>query len=165
MNGVDWNKNIKEALDRTEFMALATSGPEGPWVCPVVFSYDREMNFYFVSMTTSTHVRNIEKDPSVALAIYKTERVGVSGVIGLQIVGEAATMTDPEELAKCSSCYFNRAENYTEIKEIAADAGGEGSNWQFFKVKTRELWYFNSKDFGEKRIKVELSDLAPNPSD
>src|SRR5262245_55865686 len=33
MNEIDWNDKVKEALDRTEFMAISTIDADGSWTC------------------------------------------------------------------------------------------------------------------------------------
>src|SRR5215813_11152590 len=39
MNAIDWNEKVKEALDRTEFMAISTIDAGGSWTCPVQFGH------------------------------------------------------------------------------------------------------------------------------
>ena len=73
MTDFNWKKYIKEALDRTEFMALATVGNDGGSVCPVQFSYDEKNNLYFKSMPNSRHMRHIKEHPEVSVATFSTE--------------------------------------------------------------------------------------------
>src|SRR5262249_22027880 len=39
MNEIDWNEKVKEALDRTEFMAISAIDAGGSWTCPVQFGH------------------------------------------------------------------------------------------------------------------------------
>ena len=37
---MNWNEKVKEALERTEFMAISTLNPDGTsWTNPVAFGY------------------------------------------------------------------------------------------------------------------------------
>lgn len=165
MQEVDWNQKIKEALDRTEFMALSTADETRSWVCPVAFSYDESLNLYFISMMETQHVQNILKNEKVSVAIYKTERFGDGDVIGLQLNGSAKHVTDPDELSACSGYYFGRSDSNDGFKDSSSAHDNEEAKWQFFKITPAQLWYFNSADFSEKRVEVPLTELsvaAPN---
>lgn len=161
---MNWNTKIKEALDRSEFMALGTVDAEGVWTCPVVFSYDEKCNLYFISRLGTRHAQNIEQDPRVSVAIYKTERTTHDGVIGLQGVGTARQIDEPAELAECIGLYFNRNVVNDEYKNEAASAPEEGS-WRVFKITLNAMWYFNSNEYGTTgRVAVDLAGLeVPSP--
>ena len=145
MQNIDWNQKVKEALDRTEFMAISTVGDESSWTNPVQYGYSEKLDLYFVSMMDSKHVRNILKDPRISAAIFKTERfAGPEGdVLGLQLKGTAKHLTDQSEIEEAVRCY----------------GGKTDGDWQFFKIMVDELWCFDSRVFGEKREQVDLDNL------
>ena len=62
MTNIDWAAKVKEALDRTDIMALSTIGPDGSWTSPVQYRYSEKLNLYFVSLKSSRHVTNILHD-------------------------------------------------------------------------------------------------------
>jgi hypothetical protein len=126
----DLNRRVKEALGRTDIMALSTIGPDGPWTAPVEFHYNENLELFFLSMLDTKHVRNILSDPRVSVAIY-THPGPPGGNLGLQISGTAEHLT--EESA----------------------AGG----WQSFRIIPREIWCFDSRVFGRERRQVNISDL------
>ena len=39
----NWNQKIKEALDRTEFMAISMMGDGESWMNPMAFAYSKKM--------------------------------------------------------------------------------------------------------------------------
>ena len=117
----DSKERVKEALDRTEIMALATVGPDGSWVSPVRFKYNEKLELYFQSMMDTKHVQNILKDPRVSVAIY-TFPGPAGGNLGLQIKG--------------------RAERISE---------NMGDDWQRFKITPEEVWCFDSRVVRERQ--------------
>jgi len=145
MKEIDWNQKIKEALNRTEFMAISTIGEDGGWTNPVQYGYSEKLDLYFVSMMDSKHVQNILKDPRISAAIFKTERFpGSEGdVLGLQLKGTSKHLTDQTEIEEAIRCYRSKPDE----------------DWQFFKITVNELWCFDSRVFGEKREKVDLDNL------
>lgn len=68
---VDVEKIIREYIDKTVHMSLATVADNKPWVCEVHFAYDEDLNLYFVSKISTRHCQEIEKNSSVAGNIVK----------------------------------------------------------------------------------------------
>ncbi|USN87584.1 MAG: pyridoxamine 5'-phosphate oxidase family protein [Candidatus Nomurabacteria bacterium] len=151
MNEIDWNQKLKEALDRTEFMAISTIFEGETWTNPVAFAYDEKINLYFISKMASRHSENILKNPKVSVAVYKTERFVSGDVLGLQIKGEAKHLTDKEEIKAAAAYYFERGHGNDEFRNKTAERAGAEAPWQFFKVTPIEVWCFDSREFGSER--------------
>ena len=114
----DWNTKIKEALSRTEFLALSTIGEDGVWTNPVEYHHSEKFDIYFVSMMHSRHARNI-------------------------LASTAKHLTDLAEV-EIAACYYGR---------------NPGGKWHFFKITPTELWIFDSREFGEERVQVDIGAL------
>src|SRR5262245_65453629 len=71
MNEIDWNEKVKEALDRTEFMAISTIDAGGSWTCPVQFGHSEKLELYFRSMYHSKHMRHLLIDNLFYVVLYK----------------------------------------------------------------------------------------------
>ncbi|MBI4085087.1 MAG: pyridoxamine 5'-phosphate oxidase family protein [Candidatus Liptonbacteria bacterium] len=160
MQNIDWNKEIKEALDRTEFMALSSVNNGESWTNPVAFAYSETMELFFISMMDAKHSQNILANPNVSVAIFKTERFPSGDVIGLQLKGQAKHLTEISEIQKAAKYYFGRSPGNEEFRQKTSESGGSGALWQFFKITPTELWCFDSRIFGEERKKVDLSTLV-----
>jgi general stress protein 26 len=130
MANTDLNTQVKEALERTEIMALSTIGEDGSWTSPVQYHHDEKLNLFFMSLPDSKHVQNILKDPRVSVAIYKDVPLPNGGNLGLQIKGTAK---------------LDNADKVTE-------------GWQHFKITPEEVWIFDSR-ITRERQQVNLSDL------
>lgn len=133
----DLNARVKEALERTEIMALSTIGPDGSWTSPVQFSYNEKLELSFVSMPDTRHVQNILEDPRVSVAIYSFPGPE-GGNLGLQIKGSA------DDVTRQSGAY---------------EAGSSSETWHRFRIVPEEIWCFDSRVFDGKRQLVDLSDL------
>jgi uncharacterized protein YhbP (UPF0306 family) len=129
MDGIDWNSKVKEALTRTDIMALATVGSDGSWTSPVQYTYDEKLNLFFLSKPDAKHVANILHNPQVSLAIYHPERLPApnDGSLGLQMKGTA--------------------------KKIA-----EEGEWYRFKITPEEVWCFDSR-VSLKRQRIQRGGL------
>lgn len=160
MESIDWNQKLKEALDRTEFMAISTSRVDETWTNPVAFAYDEKMNLFFISMMESKHVQNILVHPQASAAIFSTNRFDDGEVLGLQLQGSITHLTEKSELEEASRYYFMRGASNDEFKTRTSATGNLDATWQFFKLKPTEVWCFDSRVFGEKRERVDLSKIA-----
>lgn len=156
MQNVDWNDKIKEALDRTEFMAISTTGDDGSWTNPVAFAYNEKAELFFISMVDTKHSKNILANPNVSAAIFKTERFSGGDVLGLQLKGNAKHLKDQEEINRAASYYFGRSLSNDEFRGETSEKRGSAAVWQFFQITPTELWCFDSRSFGEKRVVVNL---------
>jgi uncharacterized protein YhbP (UPF0306 family) len=140
MTNIDWTARVKEALDRTDIMALSTIDPDGSWTSPVQYRYSEKLNLYFVSLKSSKHVANMLHDPRVSVAIYKPEPFPGpnGGNLGLQIRGRA------------HSARIEEAVSYLGYKPTAP--------WQVFKITPEELWCFDSR-IARMRKRVDVAKL------
>jgi Pyridoxamine 5'-phosphate oxidase len=129
MNHTELQACVREALERTDIMALSTIDDDGgPWTSPVQYQWDSQLNLYFASMPDARHVHNVQRDARVAVAIYSVPGPP-GGNLGLQIRG------------------------------AASPAPGSGhDDWQRFKIEPIEAWCFDSRT-GRQRHPVDLSDL------
>lgn len=107
----DLNAKVKEALGRTDIMALSTVGEDGSWTSPVQYSHGPKMELYFLSLKDTKHVTNILKDPRVSLAIYHPEALPNGAHIGLQIKGSAKLVSEGKwlrfQITPQEAWYFN----------------------------------------------------------
>jgi general stress protein 26 len=117
----DMSARVKEALERTEIMALSTSSEDGSWVSPVRFEYNDKLELTFMSMPKTKHVQNILKDPRVSVAIYSFPGPE-GGNLGLQIQGMAEDLT-----------------------------GSDASGWHSFKITPSQAWLFDSRVSRERQ--------------
>jgi len=93
---VDWNARVKEALDRTDIMALSTLGADGSWTSPVEYTVGPKLELSFVSMIDTKHVANLLADSRVSLAIYNPKPLPGGGSLGLQMKGRATLVARAE---------------------------------------------------------------------
>ncbi len=116
MNNTELQARVREALEHTDVMALSTIDKDGgPWTSPVQYQWDSQLNLYFASMPDARHVRNIQRDARVAVAIYNMPGPP-GGNLGLQIRGAAV---------------------------LAPDSRHDG--WQQFMIEPTEVWCFDSR--------------------
>lgn len=148
----DWKKHLSECMQSTDYCCIATVDRKGVWTNPVYFAWDKNFNLYFISMPHVRHMQNIAENPRVAVAIYKTEQEG--DVIGIQIEGEAYILKDQEEKQKAHQIYYGRVGSLKQNKPFI-----DNPHWLCVKITPENIYYFNSKVFGEERQQVPKEKL------
>ena len=158
----DWEKYIKECLESTYYCALATQGEDGAWVNPVYFAYDRKWNLYFISQSSSKHMQNIGNNQNVSVAIYSTDQKPGGDVFGIQLSGKAIKLSDEEIVSACEIYYGRKgaADAVGEEKPDPKQHMGDNAVWKFVKVIPQEMYYFDTRFFGEERERVPLAELV-----
>lgn len=79
-------KDVLDFLADKKLMVIATYG-DHPWIASVYYSYDRDLNLYFISTPSTIHGRHMEKNNKVAVAIVDSHQKPSAAKKGLQIYG------------------------------------------------------------------------------
>lgn len=85
---VNVEKYVREYIDATVHMSLATVSGDAPWVCEVHFAYDDTLNLYYRSLTSRRHSQEIAANPKVAGNIIDKYGLG-DAVVGVYFEGTA----------------------------------------------------------------------------
>lgn len=65
---------VRELIQRNRYLVLATTDNATPWVAPLEYMADDDLNFYFFSPEGARHVRHIEANDAVAGVVFDTEQ-------------------------------------------------------------------------------------------
>jgi uncharacterized protein YhbP (UPF0306 family) len=148
---LDVEKVVREYIEKSVHMSLATVANNKPWVCEVHFTYDDRLNLYWRSLSSRRHSQEIAANPNVAGNIVAQHQLGVSPA-GIYFEGTAELLTDPEERKRIFPRFKEKLGASEAILEEAENAEGH----QFYKV-TVENWYAFGKFGGEKALKHTLA--------
>lgn len=115
---MDIEQIVREYIDKTVHMSLATVSGGKPWVCEVHFAYDKNLNMYFVSKLTTRHCSEIAVNPSVAGNIVKQHSLDESphGVY-FEGTAEAIEPTNDQLELYCSRLGRDKDELAVQLKE------------------------------------------------
>lgn len=143
---------IREYIDKTVHMSLATVDGDAPWVCEVHFAYDDSLNLYFRSLTSRRHSQEIAKNPRVAGNIIDNYPLGAN-VVGVYFEGSAELLKPGSEAFQVAGeCLKTRM----ELTEAIVDETKRPDGHQFYKISVKN-WYVFGR-FGQpsgKKYKLE----------
>jgi uncharacterized protein YhbP (UPF0306 family) len=146
----DVEKVVREYIDKSIHMSLATARDDKPWVSEVHFVYDNDLNLYFRSLASRRHSQDIAGNPNVAGNIVKQHTAG-EYPHAIYFEGSAEMIVDDGQRQKVFPLFKERLGIDESILEEARQADGH----QFYKV-TVENWYAFGKFSGDKGQKYEL---------
>lgn len=79
-------------LGTQKLMTVATNG-EFPWIASVYYTFDRNLNIYFLSSPTTLHVQQILQNPKVAVSIADSHQDIAKPKRGMQMSGVATQIS------------------------------------------------------------------------
>lgn len=94
---------IKKYAKQAMLMQVATVHQSMPWICTVYFVVDDKLRFYWLSLPSRRHSREIAQHDKVAIAVaVKPDQP----IIGLQAEGRAEVVQDPLEVQAVITKYI-----------------------------------------------------------
>lgn len=140
---------IRDYIPQIIHMSLATVSDNRPWVCEVHFSYDDDLNLYFMSSVNTRHGQEIANNPNVAGNIvvqhHKDQKVRC-----VDFEGTAETLSAEDAESVAYKAYVDRyGESEGLLNEIRKDGDAK-----FFKISVKNFFLFDS--YGDSRGKHHL---------
>lgn len=80
-------KNVLDFLAAKKLLIIATYG-EHPWIASVFYSFDKDLNIYFISSPSTIHGKQMEKNNKVSATIVDSNQKPSDVKRGLQIYGQ-----------------------------------------------------------------------------
>ncbi len=119
-------------------MSIATSSDNRPWVSEVHYSYDRDLNLYFISLPSRRHSIEISKNNFVAGNIVKQHGKDDT-VRGVYFEGAATMLTEVTESDVSFLSYKDRFGIDNNI--LAEQNDTNGHRW--YKVQVNKFYLFD----------------------
>ena len=126
-------------------MFVATQG-EHPWIAAVYYSFDRDLNLYFLSDPSTLHGKHIEKNVNVAVAIADSTQHPRVLKKGLQIYGQAKQISDAKKVAHALSLW-KKSIGYKGTEISYENMMKKVIRGRMYKITPKKIKFFNQKLF------------------
>lgn len=91
-------KDVREIVQENMYMTIATiTRKNTPWITPVFFAYNNNLDLYWYSPKDSLHSRNIEENEEVAITIFNSTATG-NDIKALYIKAKAKELATRDEI-------------------------------------------------------------------
>lgn len=84
-------------LRKHKLMSVATFG-KYPWIASVYYTFDKDLNIFFLSSPDTLHCQHIEANPRVAVSIADSSQDINKPKKGLQLYGNAKQISGMEKI-------------------------------------------------------------------
>lgn len=149
---------IKECFKSAIIATIATNGQKGLWSTPVYFTFDDDLNIYFVSNRSTRHVANITSNPTVAVSVFHPVTSEDDPQVGVQMRGIAAEV--PE--SKIEEIYASRArriKGMTSFRRVDAETTMiKKHDGIFIGVRPISISYINTEIFKADIIEASYNE-------
>ncbi len=147
---LDVEKIVREYIDKTIHLSLATVSNNAPWVCEVHFVYDEDLNIYFRSAASRRHSQEIEVNQNVAGNIVKQHPLD-EYPHAISFEGKVQLLDNEAAQEKVFPYFEKRLKADRSILDDARNVDGH----MFYKI-TVDTWYAFGKFGGDKGEKYKL---------
>lgn len=141
----DLRERVMTYLDDHTILNLATAGPGGAWAAAVMYVHDGT-DFYFTSVGTTRHARNVQLDPHAAATINDDLRDG-GPMRGIQLEGVVDHLDDVSVRKRVVAEYLRRFPFATALWDGDSDPERIGTDpgiHDFYRFTPTRLWYFDT---------------------
>lgn len=97
-------RQVLDFLGEYKFMTVATCG-EFPWIASVYYTFDNNLNLYFLSSPTTLHAKQIEKNNRVSVSIADSHQEINKLKRGIQLSGIAKQISDVAKMKHALSLW------------------------------------------------------------
>jgi uncharacterized protein YhbP (UPF0306 family) len=139
-------------------LSLATADlKNNPWVSPVLYSFDKDWNFYFVSIPGSKHGTLIKNNKQVAAVIYDSRQL-FGQAAGLYIEGTVRELP-LKEFPAAAAIVFKRKYPYggwNRTFEQIFNRFMQRKLYHFYKITPTKTWVNDPDSEIDERVEVKL---------
>jgi uncharacterized protein YhbP (UPF0306 family) len=154
----DLNKLAKEIIENNQYMTIGSSHENTSWVSPVVYAYDKEFNFYFVTIPNSRHGKDFKNNNKISIAIFDSRQPLGEGV-GLQAEAKVEEL-GVKDVPSAVLIYFKRKYPFGKMKdafEVALKKFLNRKIYHFYRAVPTKTWINNPNSNIDERVEVFLN--------
>ena len=129
-------------------MSLSTYKDNAPWAATVMYTYDNDLNIYFLSKISTRKAQNILANSKIAATINEVTG-GIGKVRGIQLEGECR-MVGRFEAARIYALFLKK---YFWLKDYIPSAGqmfSKAISDRLFKITPKKIYYLDDERFGRE---------------
>jgi uncharacterized protein YhbP (UPF0306 family) len=140
---------VHRVLGETTLCAMATLGAENQvHINTAFFAWNEALELFFLSLPEAVHCRNLERAPTMAVAVFDSHQRWGTSHRGLQLFGVGGRL-GPTQLEEVERLYARRFPAYDEFKAHADAAFGA---LRFYGFGAATLKLLDEEAFGEARV-------------
>jgi uncharacterized protein YhbP (UPF0306 family) len=138
---------VSRILKKSPLCAIATVGPDDrAHINTAYFAWSAALELYFLSHPRSLHCRNLQRKPTIAIAVFESAQTWGELDRGLQLFGtcrQARGLT----ARKAAQAYGGRFKSYRAWR-AGLEPDDTAREYRFYRFVTQRLKLFDEREFG-----------------
>lgn len=144
------NKSISGILEKSILCSIATLGTNNTsYIHTAYFAFNDKLDLFFLSDPTTQHCINIEKNPSIAIAVSDSRQIWQEPKQGLQLFGTCQLAKGTSKIS-AEYQYIKRFVGYGDWIKVLTEKERKGFTSKFYIIKIDSLKIFDEPTFGEE---------------
>lgn len=128
-------------------MVVATND-DHPWIATLYYSFDDDLNLYFLSSPTTLHCQQILNNPHVAVSIADSPQAPTAKKIGIQIYGLAEKISGERKITHALNLW-RKTLNVTSAEYSYKGMMSKLIDGRMYKVVPKKIKFFNQEIWEE----------------
>jgi uncharacterized protein YhbP (UPF0306 family) len=139
---------VYRALHETTLSAWSTVTPEGKAHVNIgYFAYAEQFELYLLSHPNSVHSRNLQSNPSMAVAVYTSTQRWTDPGRGIQLFGSCVEAAGAD-LARAQQVYGERFPDFA-VWKAALSPGDPARDYHLYSFTAHKLKILDESEFGD----------------
>lgn len=139
-----WKTIIKEALQNTKLITLATLNENITWSSPVYFTFDNALHLYVLLDTNTQHMRNLIFLPKASISLEGK----IYEHYAIQIIGSTEIL-EKKDLSKTRETYTNLYQLHTG--DFDSLTNSTSLDWRMVKIIPLRIFLINTENPQDKQ--------------
>jgi len=148
------HEQIEKFLSETRVLTLSTAVNNTPWSCTLAFAYDDGLNLYCITNKDTRHVREINENPNVSVALHEHQSPNYNPrtVKGLQVEGRAEILSGSAVVSGLG-VFIGR---FPLAEAMSRERLFELKTARIIKIRLAKLFYLDRGNIGP-RVEYDLT--------
>ena len=147
----DAEKSIKQILSSNTLFSMSSINKDNtPWINTAFYSFDENLNLYFLSDPNTIHTKNISDKKTVAVNIFDSHQKPEDEKKGLQLIGECHKINDEKEIFSAIKNYGKKYLSFGNLIKAVNDIAKNKMKARFYKIEINYISIFDEEFFGEE---------------
>jgi uncharacterized protein YhbP (UPF0306 family) len=146
---VDLLQSVNHILESNNLLAMSSLTGSQSYINTAYFSYNSKLELFILTEHTTIHAQNIEKNPSVAVAIWIDSATYGENLQGLQLFGSCEKVSTLKMIEALNN-YNNRFPTFAQIIKHPADFAKGVVKSRLYVLKINKLKLIDEPTFGRR---------------
>lgn len=142
-------QHVLDFLKTNKLMQVGTVGNAGdiayPWIANVYYSFDNNLNLYFLSSEKTLHTKQIKQNPKVSVAVTDSRQDINKSKKGLQISGIAEEVSGEQKIRHALSLW----KEFLKVgdPDLTYENMQKGLTGKIYKITPKRIKLFDQELF------------------